>query len=76
MTQGERFDPQGEYLRRWVPELAGLPDRWIHRPWAAPAEVLRASGVELGRTYPEPIVDHGFARQRVLAVWERLIAGT
>ncbi len=64
--QGEKFDPDRTYVRQWVPELAGLPDTWIHRPWEAPRGVLRDAGVELGRTYPKPIVDHGVARQRAL----------
>jgi deoxyribodipyrimidine photo-lyase len=57
VLQAERFDPQRSYLRRWVPELAALPDRWIHRPWAAPAAVLSQANVQLGKTYPRPIVD-------------------
>jgi deoxyribodipyrimidine photo-lyase len=67
VTQGERFDPEGSYVRRWVPELAGLPVEWIHKPWQAPAGVLAAAGVTLGRTYPRPIVAHGEARERALA---------
>ena len=67
MTQGEKFDADGAYVRRWVPELAGLPDRHIHAPWTAPAAVLEAAGVTLGVTYPEPIVDHKAARARALA---------
>lgn len=66
VTQGEKFDGDGRYVRRWVPELAGLPDRHIHAPWAAPADVLDRAGVRLGRDYPRPIVDHGEARQRAL----------
>lgn len=66
VLQGTRFDPEGQYVRRWVPELSRLPDRWIHRPWQAPPEVLAASGVELGRSYPRPIVDHEAARRRAI----------
>ena len=65
--QGERFDGGGAYVRKWVPELARLPDKWIHSPWAAPAEVLRDARVRLGHDYPRPIVDHGEARDRALA---------
>lgn len=65
--QGEKFDPDGAYVRRWVPELAKLGNKWIHHPWDAPAEDLRRAGVELGRTYPHPIVDHAEARARFLA---------
>jgi deoxyribodipyrimidine photo-lyase len=64
--QGERFDPEGSYVRQWVPELAKLPGEWIHKPWEAPAGVLQAAGVELGETYPRPIVDHAAARKRAL----------
>jgi deoxyribodipyrimidine photo-lyase len=65
--QGAKFDPEGHYVRRWVPELARMPDHWIHRPWQAPAEVLAEAGVELGRTYPRPMVAHEAARRRALA---------
>lgn len=67
VTQGEKFDPEGAYVRRWVPELASLPVRWLHAPWRAPAQVLRAAHVRLGDNYPEPIIDHAFARDRALA---------
>lgn len=75
VAQGEKFDPQGEYVRRYVPELAGLPDRWIHRPWEAPPEALRAAGVRLGETYPQPIVDHATARRAALAAYEAVKGG-
>lgn len=65
--QGARFDPQGKYVRRWVPELERLPDAWVHRPSEAPDVVLAAAGMVLGRTYPFPVVDHAMARQRALA---------
>ncbi|MDE2305305.1 MAG: deoxyribodipyrimidine photo-lyase [Gammaproteobacteria bacterium] len=64
--QGMKFDPNGDYVRRYVPELARLPSAWIHRPWEAPAEILSAAGVDLGRHYPKPIVDHAAARGRAL----------
>lgn len=64
--QGKKFDPDGRYVRRFVPELASLPDRWIHDPSGAPAGVLDEAGVTLGSTYPHPIVDHSFARSRAL----------
>lgn len=72
VLQGERFDPQGAYVRRWVPELAALPDRFVHRPFAAPKPVLAYTGIELGRDYPEPLVDHGAARLRALDVHPEL----
>ncbi|MDH3473545.1 MAG: DNA photolyase family protein [Rhodospirillales bacterium] len=68
--QSEKFDPAGDYLRRWLPELARLPDDHLHRPWAAPAEVLAEAGVELGRTYPKPLLDHAAARDRALAAYQ------
>jgi deoxyribodipyrimidine photo-lyase len=66
VAQGEKFDPAGRYVRRFVPELAALPDRWLHRPWEAPEAVLRTAGVALGRDYPRPIVEHAAGRQRAL----------
>ena len=67
VLQGEKFDPRGDYVRRWVPELAALPAQVIHAPWKAPAAVLAKAGVTLGETYPAPIVDHDAARERALA---------
>jgi len=66
VLQAEKFDPDREYIRRWVPELAGLPDKWIACPWAAPAEVLETAGIVLGRDYPEPIVDPRGSRDEAL----------
>ncbi len=64
--QGIKFDPQGEYVRRWVPEIAALCDKFIHVPWEASEAMLRDSRIELGHTYPLPIVDHAVARQDAL----------
>jgi deoxyribodipyrimidine photo-lyase len=75
VVQGEKFDPRGRYVRRWVPELAGLPDLFIHRPWEAPPMALREAGVTPGVTYPLPILDHGAARKRALAAFQKLKAG-
>ncbi len=72
VTQGRRYDPDGAYVRRWVPELEGLEPRHLHAPWLAPADALAAAGVTLGESYPEPIVDHGEARLRALAAYDRL----
>jgi deoxyribodipyrimidine photo-lyase len=67
VLQGEKFDPQGIYVRRWVPELAKLPDAVIHRPWEAGPAMLDAAGIRLGRDYPRPIVDAAEGRARALA---------
>ncbi|WP_424363037.1 cryptochrome/photolyase family protein [Methylocystis parvus] len=72
VLQGEKFDPDGDYVRRYVPELAKVGAKWIHRPWEAPADVLRSAGVTLGKTYPLPIVDHAKARARALAAFEEM----
>lgn len=64
--QGEKFDTEGTYTRKWVPELALLPDEFLHHPWEAPALVLKAADVTLGETYPNPIVNHKQARERAL----------
>ena len=69
VTQGERYDAEGAYVRRWVPELAKLPDQVLHSPWSADAATLQAAGIVLGETYPAPIVDHADARARALAAF-------
>ncbi len=70
VTQGRKFDPDGAYVRRWAPEIAALPDKYLHAPWEAPPEVLAEADVDLGRTYPAPLVDHQAARKRALAAFE------
>ncbi|MCS6978076.1 MAG: DNA photolyase family protein [Gemmatales bacterium] len=72
VNQGEKFDPNGAYVRRFVPELARLPNEYIHKPWTAPDEILEKAGVRLGETYPRPVVDHALARQRALDAFERI----
>ncbi len=66
-TQGEKFDPVGNYVRRWVPELKAMPDKFIHQPWAAPGDLRRASA-----DYPAPLVDHKQARARALLAYDRM----
>ncbi|HVT72986.1 MAG TPA: deoxyribodipyrimidine photo-lyase [Lacunisphaera sp.] len=70
--QGEKFDTAGEYVRRWVPELARLDAKHLHRPWEAPAAALQAAGVRLGTDYPQPMVDHGEARADALAAFREM----
>lgn len=72
VTQGEKFDPDGEYVRTYVPELAALPNALIHKPWEASPGELRDAGIALGETYPAPIVPHGPARERALAAFRSL----
>lgn len=72
ITQGEKFDPEGSYVREWVPELTKLSTQYIHKPWEAPVDVLSNANVVLGDTYPEPIVNHPDARRRALDAWERV----
>ncbi len=71
ISQGEKFDPHGNYVRKWCPELAKLPDEWIHQPHLAPREILSAAGIRPGRTYPEPIVNHALAREAALKAFAR-----
>lgn len=70
VTQGEKFDPDGDYVREFVPELAGLDNRFLHKPFAASLSELKKAGVVLGKTYPAPIVDHKRAREQALAAYK------
>ncbi len=72
VLQSRKFDPQGEYLRRWLPELGRLANKRIHAPWEAGAAELRAADLSLGRDYPEPIVDPGESRRRALVAWQAM----
>jgi len=74
MTQGERFDLKGDYVRKWVPELKSMPIKYIHRPWEAPESVLGTAGVSLGREYPRPVISHEEGRIRALRTYEMLRA--
>jgi deoxyribodipyrimidine photo-lyase len=75
ILQGEKFDPDGAYVRRWVPELARLPAGLIHQPWSAAPLELASAGVALGTTYPGPIIDHRAGRERALAAYRVLRGG-
>lgn len=72
VLQGSKFDPDGAYVRRFVPELANLPDAAIHKPWSMSAEKLALYGVALGETYPHPMIDHSFARERALQTFNKI----
>jgi deoxyribodipyrimidine photo-lyase len=72
VLQGEKFDPDGRYVRQWLPELARLPAPAIHRPWTASAAELSKAGVIFGKTYPHPLVDHGQTRRRALKAYEQM----
>ncbi len=75
VLQAEKFDPDGAYTRRWVPELARLDGPEIHAPWRVSTEALARAGVVLGQTYPKPIVDHAQARSRALAAFAAMRSG-
>ena len=75
MEQGRKFDPEGKYVRRWCPELAQMPNEFIHKPFLAPDDVLSRAGVVLGTTYPRPIVDHAQARTAALAGYGAVKSG-
>lgn len=70
--QGKRFDPEGAYVKKWVPELKEIPARYIHAPWEAPDQVLESAGVRLGKEYPLPIIDHAEARKKALVLYKAL----
>lgn len=70
VLQSQKFDPNGDYIRRWVPELAKLPKNYIHSPWQTPMDVQSQFGIRMGKDYPLPIVDHQFARQRTLQAYK------
>ena len=71
VAQGEKFDPKGDYIRKWVPELKQVPSEWIHHPWEAPEILLQKAGVILGKTYPYPIVDHSTVRKAALDAFSK-----
>ncbi|RZA27155.1 MAG: deoxyribodipyrimidine photo-lyase [Proteobacteria bacterium] len=73
VSQGEKFDPEGIYVSHWVPELRNLPEKWIHKPWEAPADVLKKAGIALGETYPKPVVDFHESKTWALDAFHGLI---
>ena len=72
VLQGEKFDKAGLYIRRWLPELAGLDNKYIHKPWAADPAILADAGIILGEDYPEPLVDLQDSRRRALSAWDQV----
>lgn len=72
MTQGEKFDGEGDYIRQWVPELGDLPNKYLNQPWQAPDDVLEQAGLRLGKNYPRPVVDHAEARVRALDAYQSI----
>jgi deoxyribodipyrimidine photo-lyase len=71
VLQGKKHDPDGVFVRRWLPELANVPGRYLHGPWEMPADVQREAGCMIGQDYPAPIIDHAWARERTLAAYAR-----
>ncbi len=69
VLQGEKFDRDGSYVRKWIPELSDIPNKYIHQPWKTPKEILHNYGIVLGLTYPYPVIDHSYARQRALEAY-------
>ncbi len=72
IAQGEKFDPDGDYVRRWCPELARLPREWVHKPWQAPLKILNQAGLRAGGEYPEPVVNLSIAREVALEAFARI----
>jgi deoxyribodipyrimidine photo-lyase len=69
ILQSQKFDPDGRHIRQWVPELVNVPPKFIHTPWQMPVETQRQTGCLIGQDYPEPLVDHNWARKRTLAAY-------
>jgi deoxyribodipyrimidine photo-lyase len=69
VLQGKKHDPDGVFVRRWLPELARVPDRYLHTPWEMPSNVQREAGCMIDQDYPAPIIDHAWARERTLAAY-------
>lgn len=75
VTQSERFDPEGRFIRRYLPELTKLPDKYVHAPWTMPEKLQAECGVRIGRDYPAPIVAHGIQREKALALYKAATRG-
>ena len=67
VSQGKKFDADGEYVRQWVPELSALPARYIHEPWTTPGEIQKELKIEIGKDYPAPVLDISETRKQALS---------
>lgn len=76
MTQSKKFDPDGDYIRKYIPELKNIPNKYIHLPQELDDESLKNCGVELGLNYPKPIVDLSITRDRALRAFKKLSSNT
>jgi deoxyribodipyrimidine photo-lyase len=72
ILQGKKFDPDGQYVKQWVPELKQLSNKYLHQPWQASSKILKIAGINLGKDYPKPVVEHDFARNRALQYYRKL----
>jgi deoxyribodipyrimidine photo-lyase len=72
VTQGQKFDPIGSYVRTYIPEISSLPDKYLFNPWDAPEHILKEADIELGTTYPKPIVDLKISRTKALEAFQSL----
>ena len=72
ITQGEKFDPNGDYIKQYIPELRNLNGKFLYAPWEAPENILKSAGIELGKNYPYPVVDLKISREKALAAFEKL----
>ncbi|MEG0384123.1 MAG: deoxyribodipyrimidine photo-lyase [Solibacillus sp.] len=72
IIQSQKFDTDATYIRKWLPEIANIPTKYIHEPWKAPEHILLEAGVVLGETYPHPMIEHAFARKRALEAYNEV----
>jgi deoxyribodipyrimidine photo-lyase len=71
IIQGEKFDKNGEYTKKFVPELKNIPNKYLFKPWTAPSNILQKAGISLGKTYPNPIVDLATSRNKALEAYKK-----